>query len=70
MLDFFSIFSKGGILLWCFKVNYFSSYARVLTCNVKGAGLLAREWEAFTPTVNDLIRSVLLQVMTAHVPTL
>ena len=45
MLDFFSIFSKGGILLWCFK----------------GAGLLPKEWEAFTPTVNELIKSVLLQ---------
>jgi len=45
MLDFFSIFSKGGILLWCFK----------------GAGLLPKEWEAFTPTVNNLIKSVLLQ---------
>lgn len=45
MLDFFSIFSKGGILLWCFK----------------GAGLLQKEWEAFTPTVNELIKSVLLQ---------
>jgi len=41
----FSIFSKGGILLWCFK----------------GAGLLPKEWEAFTPTINELIRSVLLQ---------
>ena len=45
MLDLFSIFSKGGILLWCFK----------------GAGLLPKEWEAFTPTINELIRSVLLQ---------
>jgi len=45
MLDFISIFSKGGILLWCFK----------------GAGLLPKELEAFTPTVNDLIKSVLLQ---------
>jgi len=45
MLDFFSIFSKGGILLWCFK----------------GAGLLPKEWEAFTPTVNNLIKTVLLQ---------
>ena len=45
MLDLFSIFSKGGILLWCFK----------------GAGLLPKEWEAFTPTVNELIKSVLLQ---------
>jgi len=48
MLDFISIFSKGGILLWCFK----------------GAGLLSKEWEAFTPTVNDLIKSVLLQERT------
>jgi len=45
MLDLFSIFSKGGILLWCFK----------------GAGLLPKEWEAFTPTINELIKSVLLQ---------
>jgi len=45
MLDLFSIFSKGGILLWCFK----------------GAGLLPAEWEAFTPTINELIKSVLLQ---------
>lgn len=49
MLDFISIFSKGGILLWCFK----------------GAGLLAKEWEAFTPTVNDLIKTVLLQERTS-----
>jgi len=45
MLDFFSIFSKGGILLWCFK----------------DLNLLPKEWEAFTPTVNNLIKSVLLQ---------
>jgi len=45
MLDLFSIFSKGGILLWCFK----------------GAGLLPKEWEAFTPTINELIKTVLLQ---------
>jgi len=45
MLDLFSIFSKGGILLWCFK----------------GAGLLPKEWEAFTPAINELIKSVLLQ---------
>jgi len=32
-------------LLWCFK----------------GAGLLPKEWEAFTPTINELIKSVLLQ---------
>jgi len=31
--------------LWCFK----------------GAGLLPKEWEAFTPTINELIKSVLLQ---------
>lgn len=49
MLDFISIFSRGGILLWCFK----------------GAGLLAKEWEAFTPTVNDLIKTVLLQERTS-----
>jgi len=49
MLDFISIFSKGGILLWCFK----------------GAGLLEKEWEAFTPTVNDLIKTVLLQERTS-----
>ena len=45
MLDFFTIFSKGGILLWCFK----------------GAGLLQKEWEAFTPAVNSFIKTVLLQ---------
>eukprot|EP00088_Acartia_fossae_P032063 TRINITY_DN3287_c0_g1_i1.p1 TRINITY_DN3287_c0_g1~~TRINITY_DN3287_c0_g1_i1.p1 ORF type:complete len:647 (-),score=238.60 TRINITY_DN3287_c0_g1_i1:552-2492(-) len=49
MLDFISIFSKGGILLWCFK----------------GAGLLDKEWEAFTPTVNQLIKTVLLQERTS-----
>ena len=46
MLDFFAIFSKGGILLWCFK----------------GAGILPKEWEAFTPAVNTFIKTVLLQV--------
>lgn len=45
MLDFFSIFSKGGILLWCFK----------------DAVLLPKDWESFTPTINELIKSVLLQ---------
>jgi len=45
MLDFFSIFSKGGILLWCFK----------------DAVLGPKDWEAFTPTINELIKSVLLQ---------
>lgn len=45
MLDFFSIFSKGGILLWCFKDSLLS----------------ATEWESFSPTINELIKSVLLQ---------
>jgi len=45
MLDFFVIFSKGGILLWCFK----------------GAGILQREWDAFSPSVNTFIKTVLLQ---------
>ena len=46
MLDFFSIFSKGGILLWCFK----------------GIGLDEKDWAAFTPAVNAFIKTVLLQV--------
>ena len=46
MLDFFTIFSKGGILLWCFK----------------GAGLLPEEWASFRPTVNAFIKTVMLQV--------
>ena len=46
MLDFFTIFSKGGILLWCFK----------------GADLLPKDWDAFTPAVNKFIKTVLLQV--------
>jgi len=45
MLDFFTIFSKGGILLWCFK----------------GADLLQKDWDAFTPAVNSFIKTVLLQ---------
>ena len=49
MLDFFTIFSKGGILLWCFK----------------GAGLLQEDLAKFRPTVNAFIRSVLLQEMTS-----
>lgn len=49
MLDFFTIFSKGGILLWCFK----------------GAGLLQKDWEAFTPAVNTFIKTVLLQEKTS-----
>lgn len=47
MLDFFTIFSKGGILMWCFKE----------------AGLQQKEWDAFTPAVNAFIKAVLLQVM-------
>ncbi|KAM3958749.1 signal recognition particle receptor alpha [Aphomia sociella] len=39
MLDLFSIFSKGGIVLWCFQSTS----------------------EIFTPSVNSLIRSVILQ---------
>ncbi|KAK6172257.1 hypothetical protein SNE40_015958 [Patella caerulea] len=39
MLDFFSVFSKGGIVLWCFQ----------------GTSQL------FTPSVNALIKSVILQ---------
>lgn len=46
MLDFFSIFSKGGILLWCFK----------------GIGLDEKDWASFTPAVNAFIKTVLLQV--------
>ena len=45
-MDFFSIFSRGGILLWCFR----------------GAGLLQEEWEAFRPAVNQFVKQVLLQV--------
>lgn len=40
MLDLFSIFSKGGIVLWCFQSTS----------------------EIFSPSVNALIRSVILQV--------
>ena len=40
MLDLFTIFSKGGIVLWCFQG----------TC------------QSFTLPVNELIRSVILQV--------
>ena len=47
MLDFFTIFSKGGILLWCFKGMYLDE----------------KDWEAFTPAVNAFIKTVLLQVM-------
>lgn len=40
MLDLFTIFTKGGIVLWCFR-------------NTK---------EFFAPSVNALIRNVLMQV--------
>ena len=45
MLDFFAIFSKGGILLFCFK-EY---------------GLHKKAWESFVQTVNSLNRTVFLQ---------
>jgi len=45
MLDFFSIFSKGGILLFCFK----------------GMGLDEKDWESFVRTVNSLNKTVFLQ---------
>lgn len=40
MLDLFTIFTKGGIVLWCFRETK----------------------ELFTPSVNALIQSVILQV--------
>ena len=44
MLDFFTIFSKGGIVLWCFQ----------------GTSQL------FTPAINSLIKSVILQERTGN----
>ncbi|CAG2056615.1 unnamed protein product [Timema podura] len=44
MLDLFSIFSKGGIVLWCFQSTS----------------------QIFTPSVNALIRSVILQERTGN----
>ncbi|XP_060804133.1 signal recognition particle receptor subunit alpha homolog [Amyelois transitella] len=44
MLDLFSIFSKGGIVLWCFQSTS----------------------DIFTPSVNALIRSVILQERTGN----
>ncbi|KOB69507.1 Signal recognition particle receptor alpha subunit [Operophtera brumata] len=44
MLDLFSIFSKGGIVLWCFQST----------------------GEIFSPSVNALIRSVILQERTGN----
>lgn len=43
MLDLFTIFSKGGIVLWCFQSTS----------------------QIFAPSVNALIRSVILQVSVA-----
>ena len=40
MLDLFTIFSKGGIVLWCFQSTS----------------------QIFTPSVNALIKAVILQV--------
>merc|ERR1712029_588563 len=48
MLDFFTIFSKGGILLWCFK----------------GIGIEDKDWELFNPAINSFIKTVLLQEKT------
>ena len=45
MFDFFTIFSKGGILLFCFK-EY---------------GLHKKAWESFVQTVNSLNNTVFLQ---------
>ena len=45
MLDFFAIFSKGGILLFCFK-EY---------------GLHKKAWESFVQTVNSLNKTGFLQ---------
>ena len=45
MLDFFTIFNKGGILLFCFK-EY---------------GLHKQTWESFVQTVNSLNKTVFLQ---------
>ncbi|XP_069678488.1 signal recognition particle receptor subunit alpha homolog isoform X2 [Periplaneta americana] len=44
MLDLFTIFSKGGIVLWCFQSTT----------------------QIFTPSVNALIRSVILQERTGN----
>ena len=45
MLDFFTIFSKGGILLFCFK----------------GSSVNKKAWESFLLTVNSLNKTVFLQ---------
>ncbi len=51
MLDFVSIFTKGGILLWCYQ----------------GAGLVEGEAKAFRAKVNEFVRDVMLQEMTSKV---
>jgi hypothetical protein len=38
------------------KVVSYTSSGEFLNVGCSGAGLLAKEWEAFTPTVNDLIK--------------
>ncbi len=48
MLDFVSIFTKGGLLLWCYQ----------------GTGLLEDEVKAFRAKVNAFVSDVLLQEMT------
>ena len=49
MLDFFAIFTKGGILLWYFRAP----------------DILPSDWASFRPSVNAFIKSVLLQEMAA-----
>jgi len=49
MLDFFAIFTKGGILLWYFRAP----------------DILPSDWASFRPSVNSFIKSVLLQEMAA-----
>ena len=49
MLDFVSIFTKGGILLWCYQ----------------GAGILEDELRMFRAKVNAFVNDVLLQEMTS-----
>ena len=65
MLDFFSIFSKGGILLWCFKgeatlhLTWFQErVSRIQPAEniLSDTMLSAAEWETFTPTINELIK--------------
>jgi len=48
MLDFFSIFSKGGILLWCFRDSLLDK----------------KDWDSITPAINSFIKTFLLQEKT------